>query len=273
MKKAILIITVLLLFCFVGYYFRHNILNQTGVLEIKTEPTAIVIINGDQAGTTPLRKQFSPQDLMIKLLPQEGDQSTPIWQGEVRINNATLTLIRKFFSSDLKQNWGEILGFNKIPDKNFGAMAITSHPNKAIIKLDGEVKGYTPILLEKMPPGQHILELSLDNYENAVLGVNIQAGYQLNAEVKLKIKEITSSQNKNEEDEVISTPQITILDTPTGWLRVREGPGTSYNEIGQVKPGEKYPLIEEKDGWYKIKLENEEGWISARYAEKNEDSL
>ena len=272
MKKVIFIIVGSLLFCFVGYYFRHDIFNQTGVLEIKTEPAVIVVINGDQVGTTPFRKQFSPQDLIVKLLPQEGDQSTPIWQGEVKINDATLTLIRKFFSSDLKQNWGEIFDFNKIPDKNFGAVAIVSRPNKAIVKLNGEVKGYAPILLEKVAPGQHTLELSSDNYENAVLGINIQTGYQLNIEIKLKVKEVVSSQNEKEENETAPVVQIIILNTPTGWLRVRKGAGTSYDEVGRVKPSEKYPFIEEKNGWYKIKLNDEEGWISAQYAEKNEDS-
>jgi len=114
--------------------------------------------------------------------------------------------------------------------------------------------------------------LSSDNYENAVLGINIQTGYQLNIEIKLKVKEVVSSQNEKEENETAPVVQIIILNTPTGWLRVRKGAGTSYDEVGRVKPSEKYPFIEEKNGWYKIKLNDEEGWISAQYAEKNEDS-
>lgn len=62
---------------------------------------------------------------------------------------------------------------------------------------------------------------------------------------------------------------VVIKETPTGWLRVREGPGTNYSEIDKVYPGESFPLLEEKDNWYKIELEdNIAGWISANYAEK-----
>lgn len=63
--------------------------------------------------------------------------------------------------------------------------------------------------------------------------------------------------------------QIQILDTPTGFLRVRSSPSTASSEITQVKPGEKYSLLEEKSGWFKIRVkEGQEGWVSGQYAKK-----
>jgi hypothetical protein len=61
--------------------------------------------------------------------------------------------------------------------------------------------------------------------------------------------------------------QVEILQTPTGILNVRNGPGTGYAIIGQVSPEEKYELLEESSGWYKIKA-SKEGWISTQYAKK-----
>jgi uncharacterized protein YraI len=61
--------------------------------------------------------------------------------------------------------------------------------------------------------------------------------------------------------------QVEILQTPTGILNVRNGPGTGYAVIGQVSPGEKYDLLEESSGWYRIKAAKE-GWISNQYAKK-----
>jgi len=61
--------------------------------------------------------------------------------------------------------------------------------------------------------------------------------------------------------------QVEILQTPTGILNVRNGPGTGYAVIGQVSPSEKYELLEESSGWYKIKA-SKEGWISTQYAKK-----
>jgi N-acetylmuramoyl-L-alanine amidase len=62
---------------------------------------------------------------------------------------------------------------------------------------------------------------------------------------------------------------VVIKNTPTGWLRVRMEPSLSATEAAKVKPGEKYTLLDEKNGWYKISYkEGEEGWISGRYAKK-----
>jgi len=63
--------------------------------------------------------------------------------------------------------------------------------------------------------------------------------------------------------------EVIIQDTPTGWLNVREGPGTSYNRIDRVYPKETYTLLEEDKNWYKIKIDEEtEGWVTSQYATK-----
>ena len=76
-------------------------------------------------------------------------------------------------------------------------------------------------------------------------------------------KEKDSSNDQEDES------HVQILSTPTGWLRVRQGAGVSFPEIARIKPEEEYPLLEEKDGWFKIQLNDEQvGWISGKYAAK-----
>ena len=68
---------------------------------------------------------------------------------------------------------------------------------------------------------------------------------------------------------------IEILDTPTGFLRVRTLPGSAGSEIHQVKPGEKYPFLEEDEetGWFKIQFQDPApglpegivGWVSNEF--------
>lgn len=56
-------------------------------------------------------------------------------------------------------------------------------------------------------------------------------------------------------------------------VNVREKPGTSYSIITQLKKGETYPLLKEKDDWYEIKLPSgETGWIAGRLASVDTDS-
>lgn len=65
---------------------------------------------------------------------------------------------------------------------------------------------------------------------------------------------------------VSATRTLEIGGTPTGWLNVRSGPGTSFTPVGRANPGEVYPLLAEEGEWYKIQLsETKEGWVIKQY--------
>lgn len=79
--------------------------------------------------------------------------------------------------------------------------------------------------------------------------------------------------SKQEENAIIKQKisEVVINATPTGWLNVREGPGTNYSSIGRVTPGKIYLVLQETSGWLKIKLaDDREGWIASQYATKKE---
>ncbi|NBG88883.1 N-acetylglucosaminidase [Isachenkonia alkalipeptolytica] len=50
-------------------------------------------------------------------------------------------------------------------------------------------------------------------------------------------------------------------------LRVRKGPGTSYEHLTSVSRGETFHIIEQSNGWYKISTNGTEGWISGDHVE------
>lgn len=266
MKKFILPLLFIILLGVISYFFRYPLFANQGVLEITTTPSTIVVINDKEMGTTPFKGEFDPQKLKVKLLADNPDKAI-LWQGTVPISSSTLTMIKYTFEESEPANYGEILFFSKIPDKKTGALLVSSYPDKAIVNLDGEIKGYTPILLEKVPPGPHTLELNLSGYNNTILAVNIAAGLQLNAEITLPQEE----KPKDETESLTTTSNnqenlVTILSTPTGWLRVRSGPGTGFEEVARVNPGEQYSLLEKDGDWLKIALKDgKEGWILGQY--------
>ncbi len=68
-------------------------------------------------------------------------------------------------------------------------------------------------------------------------------------------------------EEGVVIQYVEVLDTTTGWLNVRMGPGTSYQIIDKVDIGERFEFLEEETGWFKVKLNEEtEGWVSSQYA-------
>jgi len=66
------------------------------------------------------------------------------------------------------------------------------------------------------------------------------------------------------------TTQI-IINQGISRLNVRKGPGSEYDIVTKVYPGESYPLLQEQGEWYKIRVdEDTEGWLSATYVLKLE---
>jgi hypothetical protein len=60
-------------------------------------------------------------------------------------------------------------------------------------------------------------------------------------------------------------PARTLPKTQVAWAMVnlREGPGMKYDVVGKVKKGTSLAILEEKEGWYHVRLEGgKEAWIS-----------
>jgi len=62
-----------------------------------------------------------------------------------------------------------------------------------------------------------------------------------------------------------SPPPKTLSKTQVAWATVnlREGPGMTYSVVGKVTKGTSLAILEEKEGWYHVRLESgKEAWIS-----------
>ena len=74
----------------------------------------------------------------------------------------------------------------------------------------------------------------------------------------------TSSNSTNTSSNSISVNYLVKIDTES--LNVRKGVGVSFDIVTQVKLGGVYTIIEEKDGWGKLK--SGAGWINLSYTKK-----
>ena len=100
-----------------------------------------------------------------------------------------------------------------------------------------------------------------------------QNNKQIESEVPIQIKEPKDPKiieaTSTPEEIVEEVEKVTISETETGWLNVREGAGTSYQVIIKVYPNESYVLLDETEEWYKIELKDDQtGWIFKEYAIK-----
>ena len=64
---------------------------------------------------------------------------------------------------------------------------------------------------------------------------------------------------------IISTTSIVVKKTATGNLRIREGRGTKYKQIGLIPKGTTVEVSDLSSGWYKVKYNNIIGYSHSQY--------
>jgi hypothetical protein len=291
---------VLLLFLFIIFgafiFYRFIILNNQDVygrLKIVSSPAAGVFVDNVPAGRTPFENKYKVGEYTVKLIPEANAKQIASWQGKVKIYKNSLTYVNRELGKSENTSAGEILTIEKMTKKpenpNFGEIYVESDPSGSIISLDNDEKGIAPFTMERVLKGDHEISAYLPGFLNRTQKINITPGYRVNIAFKLaldpnQVKPIASpSAQLSATPSATLTPSVSpkpsvspngkseveIQDTPTGFLRVRQDPSINGAEIGQVKPGETYPLLDEQDGWYQIKLQDgTKGWVSSDYATK-----
>lgn len=275
-----------LLFCVI-FLAGCSLKKAPAALQINTTPVANVFIDGKLMGKTPFQSSnLKAGEISLKLIPESATIPLASWEGKIKLNNGVLTLIERDFAADEASSSGQILTLEKIKDKKAASLSLISDPDGALVHLDGEAKGFTPLTLDKIGVGDHQITVSKEGFTERLVKAKAIEGFKLIANVKLaqEIEEPVASLSGTPTPTGIgkkpsATPtdgesqsasgEVLIKETPTGWLRVRSSPSTSATELTKVNPGEKYPLLEEKSGWYKIEYEEGKvGWISGQYASK-----
>lgn len=270
---------------------------KKAALQVNSIPKATVFVEGKEKGTTPFEeKNLSAGEVTLKLVPETTAVSLSPWERKVKLVGGVMTVVNWEFGQDEQKSAGEILTLEKSKDKESASLSVVSIPDSAVVRLDGEAKGFTPLPLEKITAGEREVVVSTNGFQERTIKAKLVDGYQLTVDVKLAKKE--EEEKKEEEPSATPTPTpkagakatpslkptptgptptpparpyVMIKDTPTGWLRVRAKASTASEEIAKVNPGEMYPLLDEESGWYQIRYaEGKEGWISGKYAEKYE---
>lgn len=241
---------------------------KRSALEVYSSPEAKVFVNGKEVGSTPYKNTaMSPQAVEVKL-----NVGTKQIIKKINLKNG-LTSVLDWKFDDNGDDGGYVLNMENTGSEKCGLL-INSIPSQATITVDNQITDFTPKRIDDLGTGEKHVAISFPGFQSSNLFLRTTTGYNLVVETKLikdnqviaPIEEETATAsamttaNKNE---------ILIKQTETGWLKVRESNNGSSNEVAKVNPGEKYEMLEEDNGWIKIKLtDGKTGWISAKYAEK-----
>ncbi|MFZ2199295.1 MAG: PEGA domain-containing protein [Microgenomates group bacterium] len=254
-------------------------------LEISSNPTSTVFINGVSRGETPFSdKNMKPGNYTLKLIPVGGDGLSPYETNINLVSEASTIISRNFAQSELDAS-GYTLQLQE--DVSGGTYLSTiSDPDNVNINIDDVPRGFTPVSKLAISPGSHTLFVTSPGYIDQTLPVNTVKGFNLIVNFKLASQTINLSANDTSpspspsaassaspsaspKPSVISmaTPYVVVNETGTGWLRIRKEASGSSDELGKANTGEKLKYLGESTelGWFKIEFEGAAGWVSGKY--------
>lgn len=281
LKIGILVFVILALLAGLTLFLIGYFKPKGAEIRIESSPAATVYIDGEQIGKTPYISRFKAGEVTVKLVPESFAKPLAAYETKVVLTPGITTFVSRVFAESEEDSAGEIISFEKTGSEN-ASLAVISNPDASTISLDGQTRGFTPLKISSVSPGKHELTVGAQGFKSRSFPIIATENYRLTSIVKLSVDRQASpsasptpmSTPKAEEKKTL---EIEVLNTPTGFLRVRSEPSTSSPEIAKVKPGEKFTVIEinDKSDWYKIEYlpaaGNEKakaGWVSAEYLKK-----
>lgn len=248
---------------------------EKGALQITTNIKAQILLNGKYIGEAPLCK-CNAQDVIptgeyeLKIIPQ--DKSVSEYDVRVKILPNVLTAVDRTFLPGAYAS-AYIITLEEKSTKD-AELFISAIPDGALVSIDSNPSGVTPLTEKTLPPSEHEIEIQKQGFAKKTIRVRTVPGFTLVVNAILGVEsgeeEILSPTEEKLPDEETATVKpnkiAEISSTPTGFLRVREGAGRNFAEVAQVKPGEKYPVLEEQDEWIKIQIDTQvSGWVSSDF--------
>jgi len=276
-KTVLVIVLFLTAIAYILYKLIFAGKSSVAGLKVVSTPVAGIYLDEKFIGKTPLDSRHPAGSFVIKLVPDDSQSSASVWQDKITLNPSTLTYIKKELGQSELTTSGEVITLDKIGDDEI-EISVSSTPDAASVSIDGLEKGATPINIP-ISEGEHDITVTSTGFIGRTVRVKAVPDYRLNVDFQLSLSgeqletptPTPETDTQTGEGDQLSKPYVLVNETPTGFLRVRFDASISATEVGQLKPGDKVPYLDEKSGWIKIiYAEGKEGWISGRYADKVE---
>jgi len=288
---------------------------KQGMLKINSTPVASVFLDNKHVGRTPWEDKVAAGEITVKVIPETTIASLVAWQGKVTVAPNTLTYINRELSESELTSSGEVLWLEKITSRVSEIDVVTNPDGATIMFDDAlkgvtplSIPDITPAdhTLTVTSPGFLTKTLKIKTTAGYKVKVAIQMAFNPGISqptatptgaapsvtpVPTAITSPAASPSASPKVSPTKTPTpsvtpkatptdpakpfIKIKDTETGFLNVREQPGSGSKDVGDVFPGDKFTIIDTKDfggvTWYQIKYDGTNlGWVSGKYAEKVE---
>ncbi len=233
-----------------------GVFNIAGI-KVTSLPNSAVYLNGKSLGRTPIESDsLQPGEYDLRL-----DSSQGGWEGKVRLNQGTVTLVNRDLSENIASSSGEVLTL--MPGTG---VVITSNPDKADLKIDGKDYGTTPRFISNILAGEHDFVLSKESFLKRDVRAKIPPGKILDLNVDLAITETNFGEDVHSSIIKSVSQQAIVNNTPLGYVRLRSTPSIYAKEITTVSSGKTVTVLSQNGSWTKVGLnDGTVGFIDSSY--------
>lgn len=288
--RLINIFTIFTLALILGGCELNPFAKKAGI-QITAHPDANVVVNGKSVGKTPYYVENAKAgQTTIQMTAIDSGQT---WETQLNLLGGTLTTVHREFGDTPDKSHSYSLSFEKLGNAKDTVANVVSTPPTATIAVDGKPQGFTPLSID-IAPGPHVFTFTSTGYQDKIVNAAAQEGYRLNISLTMATMEpvptptptatpsatpttsptptktttVTPLPKQASSSATVAKPYVEILDTPTGWLKVRSEGSVNASELAKVNPGDMFPFKESStSGWFKIEyLTGKFGYVSSQYS-------
>lgn len=275
-------------------------IGQKSGIQVTSSTQVEVSLNNESLGKTPIyQDKGKPGNYTLRLTPS--DTTLQPWETQVSLINGVYTVVDYQFGITPDQSSYYILTYEKLTDKNRTEIVFVTTPSNTPVSIDGNPSGFSSSPITNITSGGHKISFAPAGYQEKSVGVNVIDGYRLIINTQLatqtivptptptptatpsaELKDTTSTPTKtttsttnitplpkqSTTSATLAKPYVEILDTPTGWLKVREDATVNSTELAKVNPGDRFSYRESTaTGWFEIEYATGKwAFVSSQYA-------
>lgn len=264
-------------------------------------------LDGELVGDTPYQNSnLKVKKYAVKITPS-GSEQVP-YETSIKLHKGYEAQVEWTFGTTAESSSGFVFEYEESSTPSGAELQLTASPDNVPVSVDGKNVGFTPLLLDTLTEGSHTVSLQAPGFESESRTVMLVKGKRVLMTTKLAKEEkpltpvpapvatesadLTATKSakatKTPTPKPSSTPiasasavptegvkktttlkpYVEILDTPTGFLRVRSSASSTATEVYKLTVGSTVPYANaSSSGWLKITYDAAlQGWISSQYA-------
>ncbi len=240
-----------------------------GALQVTSNAAFGVYLNDNYVGQTPFYdEKIGVGEYVLKLVPN-GAEGSGVWQTPVMVDNRALSVVHYEHGRRSELSTSEVMELEKLPNEEGVELSLTSIPDNVVVRLDEQAVGFSPVLLDDLTEGDHVLAMEAVGYKTKTINLKLNRGYRLNVAVQLARDEETMIEKVEPVTEATGSGELLEVDellspspSPSPSIQPETSPSSGFGQvIGGVITGAgnnelTKPYVEIREtgtGWLRVR--------------------